>query len=136
MKQFAAQFERIAHPGIEGSWYDDPIHQQTLTFHIEDTGDVIVGGTYAQWQLPYKIRLRSVDYYAITASGGGGSETFEMLDGTNSFTFAVASGTTFFHTTSDTQMLPAPVSTKFNRNASTLGTTAAKVTVVFFYVKE
>ena len=136
MKQFAAQFERIAHGGSAGNWYDDPIQQQTLAVHLEDTGDVIVGGTYAQIQFPYKIRLRSADYYSITASGGGGSETFEMLDGTNSFTFAVGSGVSFVHTTTDTQMLPSPITTKFNRNASTVGTTAAKVTVVFFFVKE
>jgi hypothetical protein len=135
VKQFAAQFEQIAHGGSAGNWYDDPVNQHAITFHVEDTGNVIVGGTYAQLQFPYKVRLRSVDYYAITASAGGGSETFEMLDGTNSFTFAVGN-VNFVHAVTDTQMLAAPVSTKFNRNASSVGVPAAKVTVTFFFVKE
>lgn len=135
-KMFAAQFESLAHGGSAGAWYDNLVPQYPLTTFVSDTGNVLVGGTYARWQFPFKVRALTVDYFAITASGGGGSETFEYTDGTNSFTFAVASGTASQHNATSTLLLPSLASTSLKRNASTVGTTAANVTFTIFYERE
>jgi len=135
-KMFSAQFERIAHGGSAGNWYDDVIPQYPLNVHVEDTADVAVGNPYALWQFPWSARIQSFQYSAITPSGGGGSETFELTDGSSSVFLTVPSGGGFSNFTTSTMPLGNPSTIALNLNATSVGTTAAKVTFTVFYIRE